>query len=71
VPKDEKTLADLAERSSVHPNQITSWNSETQKSAAIVFNGSRVSPKPRVDLKIPYAKGGRLTPEYGFSLTGK
>jgi transposase-like protein len=66
--KGEKTLAELAQRYDVHPNQITTWRAPLPEGAAGVFGAApaEASGGPPVDLKVPHAKIGQLTLENDF-----
>jgi transposase-like protein len=62
--KGELTLAQLAEQSDVHPNQITQWKAQLSESAANVFGpGGNATSQPSVDVKALHAKIGELTLE--------
>ena len=61
----EHTLAELAQKYDVHPNQITDWKRQLQEQAVGVFDkGSKA--EPAVDLKALHAKIGQLTLENDF-----
>ncbi len=66
--KGERTIAQLADQFEVHPNQITTWKTQLEGSAAAVFmagsGGSQAAPP--VDLKALHAKIGELTLENDF-----
>jgi transposase-like protein len=63
---DGKTVAEIAHKHDVHPNQVTEWRRQLMERAAGVF-GAAVTPEtPPVDLKSLHAKIGQLTLENDF-----
>ena len=62
----EKTLAELAQRFDVHPNQITEWKRQLSERAADLFGEGAAPAEPPVDLKALHAKIGQLTLENDF-----
>jgi transposase-like protein len=64
--KDGKTIAEVASKHDVHPNQVTEWRRQLLERAAEVFGGSAANAEPAVDLKALHAKIGQLTLENDF-----
>ncbi len=56
--KGEQTLAQLAQRFDVHPNQITQWKDELLQRAVEVFATAADKRGPAPDLKARHAKIG-------------
>ena len=61
-----KTIADIAHKHDVHPNQVTEWRRQLLERAAGVFGGAAEPAQPAVDLKALHAKIGQLTLENDF-----
>ena len=64
--KGEETLAELAKRYDVHPNQIAQWKEQLLANAPNVFGGEARPTEPPIDLKALHAKIGELTLENDF-----
>ena len=66
--KAERTIAEIAQRHDVHPNQVTDWRLQLLERATDVFDGGavRAAAEPAVDLEALHAKIGQLTLENDF-----
>jgi transposase len=61
-----RTIAEIAQKHDVHPNQVTEWRRQLMERAAGVFGAAAESPEPTVDVKALHAKIGQLTLENDF-----
>jgi transposase-like protein len=64
--RGDKTLAELASRFDIHPNQITQWKTQLLERAAEVFGDGKGPAKPPVNMKALHAKIGELALENDF-----
>ena len=64
--KGEYTLAELAQRFDVHPNQISQWKTQLLERIAEAFDQNRQSSAQPIDIKTLHAKLGELTLENYF-----
>ena len=64
--KGEATLAELAERFDVHPNQITQWKSQLLSGAEEVFSSGSPPRQEGPSLKELHAKIGQQALEIDF-----
>ncbi len=64
--KGDRTVAEIAQRHDVHPNQVTEWRRQLLERAVDVFGGASAPAQPPVDLKVLHAKIGQLTLENDF-----
>ena len=64
--RGDKTIAEIAQKYDVHPNQVTDWRRQLLDRAADVFGGAATPSEPPVDLKALHAKIGQLALENDF-----
>lgn len=64
--KGDKTIAEVAHKPDVHPNQVTEWRRQLLDRAADVFGGGGAAAEPAADLKDLHAKIGQQSLEIDF-----
>ena len=64
--KDDKTIAEVAQKHDVHPNQVTEWRRQLLDRAADVFSAGGAAAEPATDLKDLHAKIGQQALEIDF-----
>ena len=64
--KGELTLAQMAERFDIHPNQVSQWKDELLQRAGEVFSSAADNRGPAPDLKALHAKIGQQALEIDF-----
>ena len=64
--RGEHTLAELAEKSDVHPNQITQWKLQASEDMAAVFDNDVAGEIAEAERKDLHAEIGQLPLERDF-----
>ena len=64
--KGDKTIAEVAQKHDVHPNQVTEWRRQLLDRAADAFGAGSAAAEPTADLKDLHAKIGQPALEIDF-----
>ena len=67
--KEDQTLAELAQRFAVHPNQVSEWKRQLLEHSSEVFETTHDKSADGPDLKDMQAKIGQLALENDFLAT--
>ena len=63
--RGDKTIAEIAEKFEVHPNQVTAWKAQLLERSGEAF-GEKADGTPALNIEKMEAKIGRLTLENDF-----
>lgn len=64
--KGDKTITELAQQFSLHPNQITTWKRELIDNAATIFSSGSSGKESTEEVDKLHSKIGQLTMENDF-----
>lgn len=64
--QERETIAELARKYEIHPNQISMWKKEFLDRAPEIFEKTRVEKAPETDIDKLYSKIGQLEMEREF-----